>query len=150
MVQSPGGNGRKLALAITLLVLAAGIFWFFSRPNDGAFTRVAYAYLPLDTVTTDPAQFIMIDGNATPPAHVTLPDGREVYPVYSHPSSKVVPLVDGKILYFPVRRTSGEVVTPPLPPNKQPLSRDECDMLRRYLSDAARTQLQSALQGTSP
>lgn len=151
MAPPPAGNQRKLALAVTLLVLAAGIFWFVVRPSASPFADIAYPYLPMDTVTTDPTQCIMVAGHDSPPAKVTLADGREAFPVFSHPDPAVVSLVDGRVLYFPAHLI-GEagLTTPPLPPRNKPLAPEHRFKLVQYLPDAVRERLKTALQGAAP
>jgi len=144
------GNGRKIALAIGLLLAAAGVTWFTSRDADEkAFTSIAYPCLPMDVTTTDPAQFVMVTGYHAPPDEHTMPDGTVVYAVFSHPDPKVVPKVDGKTLYFPARFIDdNDVVTPRLPPNNQPLNRQFRYTLVRYMAGETMQELKSAITGS--
>jgi len=145
------GNGRKIALVVVLLLAAAGFTWWNSRPEVTPFHAIAYPCLPMDTVTTDPTQFIMVSGNRSPPTEHTLPDGRVVYPVYFYKDPTVVPLVGGKLLYFPVRFFDEDgLETPPLPPRNQPLPKMYSASLTRYIPEEAMQQLNAALQGTAP
>lgn len=147
---TPMSQGRKVTLAVVLLVLSAGIFWYTSRPDDeSAFTGIAYPCLPMDKTTTDPAEFVMVTGYRTPPNEHTLPDGTVVYAVFSHPDPKVVPKVAGNTLYFPARLIGeDEIETPPLPPRNLPLPKSERFSLVRYLSPETVSQLKSALTGS--
>ncbi len=151
MTTNGNSDGRKIAFAVTLLLAAAVIAWFAWRPEASPFHAIAYPCLPMDTTTTDPEQFIMVSGYREPPLEHTLPDGRVVYAVFTCADPKVVPLVDGKQLYFPARfYNDDEVETPPLPPRNQPLSKLDRAAITRYVPDAAMQQLKTALQEAAP
>ena len=145
-------HGRRPGSIALIIVGLAFALWMW-MPNDdhAAFRQVAYPCLPLDTTTTDPADFIMVRGLRAPPNQHTLPDGTVVYPVFSHPDPAVVPLVDGAPLFFPARLIEDErfgLETPPLPPNGQPLHPQHRFGLVRYLGDETRTALQAAIERT--
>lgn len=136
----------KLVMAGGLLVLAGVLYWWFSTPSPSPFKDIAYAYLPEGEVTTDMSHFIYISGNINQMRKVTLPDGRTGYPACFHSDPKVVPLQNGKILYFPVEfGHDGIVNTPPLPPHQRPLSLDESQGLQCYISDEAKQSIQKSL-----
>ena len=136
--------GVALTLAICILV-------YNSRSNEfGAFTSIAYPCLPLDQTTTDPSTCIMVAGNRSPPEQHVMADGSIVYPVFSHPDPKVVPLVQGKPLYFPARFfDEDDLETPPLPPNDRPLSKVHRFELVRYLPEETKAGMSAAVQGTT-
>lgn len=151
MTTTGNSDGRKIALATTLLLAAAVVTWLASRPESTPFHAIAYPCLPIDMTATDPEQFIMVSGHREPPLEHALPDGRVVYAVFSCPDPKVVPLVDGKRLYFPVRFSNDDdIETPPLPPRNQPLQKRDRGAITRHVPDEAMRQLKTALQGTAP
>jgi len=144
-------RNRRIVIIVALAV-AGGALWYNGRSDDfSSFKSIAYPCLPLDTVTTDPSTFIMVAGSQSPPTEHTLADGSVVYPVFSHPDPNVVPLVDGKTLYFPARLfDEDELETPPLPPRNLPLSKRHRFELVKYLSDDTKAQLNSAIiKGTN-
>lgn len=139
----------RILLATLLLLAAATISWFTLREERTAFHDIAYPCLPLDVATTDPTQFVMVNGHDAPPGEHTMPDGTVVYAVFSHPDPKVVPLVDGKTLYFPARLIGeDDLETPPLPPANRPLPKAQRFSLVRYLPDEIKQQLKSAIAGS--
>jgi hypothetical protein len=140
-------------IAVTLALLAGpAIFWYNSGHDDlKAFKSIAYPCLPMETATTDPADFIMVTGVRAPPTEYTMPDGTLVYPVFSHPNPAIVPLVNGKTLYFPAKFLDNfGIETPPLPPRNQPLNKAYRFELVRYLPEETKASLDSAIQGTKP
>jgi len=131
------------------LILTVCVLWYNSRSDEfEAFKSIAYPCLPLDQTTTDPSTCIMVTGNRSPPEQHVTADGSIVYPVFSHPDPKVVPLVQGKLLYFPARFfDEDDVETPPLPPKDRPLSKVHRFELVRYLPEETKAQMSAAVQG---
>ena len=132
-------DSGKVSMAVGFLVLAGALYWWLSTPSPSPFKQVAYAYLPEGEVTTDISKIVFMAGHETQAKKVTLPDGRTGYPACYHRDPKVVPLQNGKMLYFPVEfGHDGEVTTPPLPPNQRPLTFEEGLNVERYISDEAK------------
>lgn len=143
-------DGRPIGTTAVILAGIAVVVWTLIPGDDDAnFRAVAYPCLPLDSWSTDPADFVMVTGLRAPPMQHTLADGTEVYPVFSHPDPAVVPLVDGRTVYFPAKlgqSESFELQTPPLPPHNRPLPKERRFELVRHLPDETRTALESAVE----
>jgi len=145
-------DSGKAGVVVGLLVLAGALYWWLSTPPRSPFKDISYAYLPEGEVTTDVSSFIYVSGKETQAAKITLPDGRTGYPACYHPDPKVVPLQEGKVLYFPGEFLGdGVVQTPPLPPHQRPLSFEEGIQVQRYISDEAKKEILKLLgQGDAP
>jgi hypothetical protein len=141
---------RWIIIGVALFTMICIFLYRFRSGEDKAFTSIAYPCLPLDQTTTDPATCIMVVGNRSPPEQQVMADGSIVYPVFSHPDPMVVPLVQGKTLYFPARFIAeDDLETPPLPPNDRPLSKVHRFELIRYLPEETKAALSAAVQGAA-
>lgn len=145
---------RPIILVALLLVVAvaAVMLWRASTREPMAdFRDFPWTYITEAGVGSDESKVIIDRGEITGPASVIDPaSGATAWPAFVHPDPKVVPLVDGKPVIFPLIPQGQGSRTPVITAIGRPLTQREIEHATRYFTREGRERMDAFTKEQKP